>query len=494
MFKYSISKFFNYVQKDTLIDWLEKYGVSQGFKKENSQKQKELFASGVNLEAQVVEMLKAKINMTDLTHLKFKNHTHRDRTAKMINEKKEFIYQGLLCGLESEYVNSQPYGIPDIIMRKDIFDNLTENVFQSQDKAENNYVVVDIKKSLKLNKNMTVSKSTNNYKWLEFQLCSYELFLSKLTNRLPQDVYVMSLDKENNLITGKIKFVEPDIKEAIQYLTELEENGWKWIPYPKPSCDYMYPNMNNKYDFSWRKVKQDIAFRIGELTLLPYVSVDARKQLWNKDIRSFNQENCVDEICQIAKIPPYVPEVVRANQMEGSELNVNDVKQDLNFLINDRPCIYVDMETRQDGKVFLSCVYHPKDNLYKEFYCSKKDFDESKVVNETKEYINKLCNDNDICVIYYAGQEEKVLGIKSGIDLYEVLRKNKYAKHGLLTYGLKDIYNCTFRRKIETRITNGLEAMTLYEEDDEKNKQNLIKYVQKDVTILAKLVHRFLNY
>ena len=59
------SKFFNYVQKDTLIDWLEKYGVSQGFKKENSLKQKELFASGVNLEAQVVEMLKAKINMTD---------------------------------------------------------------------------------------------------------------------------------------------------------------------------------------------------------------------------------------------------------------------------------------------------------------------------------------------------------------------------------------------------------------------------------------------
>jgi hypothetical protein len=103
-------------------------------------------------------------------------------------------------------------------------------------------------------------------------------------------------------------------------------------------------------------------------------------------------------------------------------------------------------------------------------------------------------NADEYCVIYYAGQEEKMLEIQNGIDLYQILRKHNYAKSGVFSYQLKEIYNHTFRRKIETTIANGLDAMNLYEEDDEKHKNNLCEYVKKDVDVMVKLVSRFLSY
>ena len=79
--------------------------------------------------------------------------------------------------------------------------------------------------------------------------------------------------------------------------------------------------------------------------------------------------------------------------------------------------------------------------------------------------------------------------------MYEVIKQNHYAKHGLMSYGLKDIYNESFRRKIETKITNGYDAMCLYDNSDDENvRKDLYDYVQKDVDILALLVNRFLNW
>lgn len=144
---------------------------------------------------------------------------------------------------------------------------------------------------------------------------------------------------------------------------------------------------------------------------------------------------------------------------------------------------------------------------YKHFWCGKDDIinNESRVINETKEYIKTLQKEKveddatdkkeNYCVVYYGGQEAKLLEIKNGLDLYEVIKQNHYAKHGLMSYGLKDIYNESFRRKIETKITNGYDAMCLYDSSDNKDvRKDLYEYVQKDVDILALLVNRFLNW
>jgi hypothetical protein len=520
MFVYSISKFFNAVQKDFIIDWLEMYGKSAGFHKKKSAFQQKLFASGINIENKIFDLLKQTFNqdsdgnslnnIIDLTRLKFQNFTHKERTLKHLRDQQKplMIYQAFLCGSD-EFGNERPFGIPDLIMRKDIVKKLmkkniedTENLKEIEETKEedlgktedkNDYVIVDMKKSLKLNKDNTVSKSTNNYNWLEFQLCCYEKFLAHELQRPPQSVYVLSLDKSDNIIIGRIPYVEQDIKTKIEYLKKLSQEGHKWVPYPVPTNDYMYPNMKNTYDFVWRDVKLEIAKKIGELTLLPYMTIEIRRELWNNCVRTYKTANCVDVLKSLNKVPEYVLEIIKANQDIGLEINAEKVKEDLLTQINNRKLVFVDLETSQKGKVFLSCVYDQDKKEHTQYYCCKSELSDNNVLEKTKTLI-KGFNKDEYCVIYYAGQEEKMLEIQNGIDLYQILRKHNYAKSGVFSYQLKEIYNNTFRRKIETSITNGLDAMNLYEEDDEKHKNNLCEYVKKDVDVMVKLVSRFLSY
>lgn len=525
MFVYSVSKFFNAVQKDWIIDWLEMYGKSCGFYKKTSKFQQKLFQEGMNIEDHVINMLKQKFLppcdqdtqntsniFTDLTRLKFQNFTHKDRTLKcLLTDKPAMIYQGLLCGSQ-EFGNERPYGIPDLIMRKDILETLlnksskeeskneTEKVEKVENKKEeekvendmNDYVIIDIKRSLKLNKNGTVSMSTNNYKWLEFQLCVYEKFLADELKRPPQSVYVMSVDDLDNIIIGRIPYVEHDLKKHIEYLRKLKQEGSKWVPYPQPTNEFMYPNMKNTYDFVWKDTKVDIAKKIGELTLLPYVSVEVREELWKNNVMTYKHEKCIDILKTIEKVPIYVHDIIRANQDIGLEINAEKVKEELKLLTNNKKLVFVDMETTNRGKVFLSCVYDDENKSHTHYFSDKKNLNDDKVLQDTRTLLRKY--KEDCCIIFYAGQEEKILEIDNGIDLYKILRKHNYAKSGVFSYQLKEIYNNTFRRKIDTRITNGQDAMNLYEEDDEKHKKDLYEYVQKDVDIMVKLVSRFLNY
>ena len=52
MFDYSISKFYNYIQKDYIMDWLNLYGDSLGFKKDK--KDTTFMDNGNNIEKKII--------------------------------------------------------------------------------------------------------------------------------------------------------------------------------------------------------------------------------------------------------------------------------------------------------------------------------------------------------------------------------------------------------------------------------------------------------
>ena len=506
MFKYSISKFYNYIQKDYIIDWLNLYGTSMGFKKEK--KNTYFMDLGNDLEKKVLEVLSRDKKVSDLTQFLFKNHTHKTRTLKALSENPDFIYQGLVS--EDCF-----YGIPDFIVKKKVvaewmgkYNKALEYIVEDDE----GYVIVDVKSSCKIADGM-VLKTTRNYQWLQFQMSMYCKMLSAMTSKPCTHAYIISM-KNNEIMMGSIELCKINMEELKKYMNDMTIEGPQWKLFPKPSVDYLYPNMKNDYAQEWRTTKEYIAKRIGEWTLLPFVSCQTRTQLWEKGFKTFREENILKKLDDIPE--KINKSIIKVNQGDVvcNILNEDKVVEFMNTNIKKEDCLlFIDIETLYTAKEnkmqyvpFMACLYCTKDHK-REIVLSEN----SPLTNdETNEVISKVSDIiekykrryNEVKVVHYSGNEanvfRKIEGV-SYIDLYNVLKSSEFAITGLFSLKLKDLYKCLIRNNEETFITNGFDAMmtgiAYYNEEDKSKKQNykndLDKYISRDVDILLKVYRYF---
>jgi len=507
MFKYSISKFYNYVQKDYIIDWLNLYGVSSGFKKEK--KNTYFMDIGNDLEKQVLQIVSKDKKVTDLTQFLFKNYTHKTRTVKSLTDNSfDFIYQGLVA--EDCF-----YGIPDFIVKKKVVSEWMNKYNESMEylfEDDDGLVIVDVKTSCKIN-NGVVSKSTRNYNWLQFQMSMYCKMLSSMTSKPCKNAYIMSM-KNNKIMIGSIDLCPIDTEALKKYMNDMSIDGAEWKLFPKPSCDYLYPNMKNEYDQEWRTTKEYIAKRIGEWTLMPFITFNDREKLWNKGFKTFREDNILKEI---DNLPVKVHKnMIKVNQGDVicNTLNEDKVVEYIKANISNDDCLlFIDIETlftSNENKMifvpFMACVYCNKD-FKKEIILAES----SPVTNdETNEVISKVSEIiqkykrryENVKVIHYSGNEakvfEKIEGV-SYIDLYSAIKTSDFAITGLFSYRLKDLYKFLVRNNEESNITNGFDAMWhsvfYYDEKDtikkQKYKNDLDQYISRDVEILVKIYRYF---
>lgn len=508
MFKYSISKFYNYVQKDYIIDWLNLYGTSLGFKKEK--KNTYFMDLGNELEKKVLEVVSQNKKMTDLTQFLFKNHTHRTRTLKTLKDNPDFIYQGFVS-------HDSFYGIPDFIVKKKVaaewmtkYNKALEYVFDD----EEGFVIVDVKSSCKIAEGM-VQKSTRNYNWLQFQMSMYCKLLSEMTGSKCKHAYIMSM-KDNNIMMGQIELCDINTEELNKYMSSMTVEGSEWKLFPKPSVDYLYPNMKNDYDQEWRSTKEYIAKRIGEWTLMPFVTCNMREKLWEKGLKTFREK---DILSQLDSIPEKINKsMVKVNQGDVvcTILNEDKVVDYINTNIHKDDCLlFVDIETlytAHENKMiyvpFMACIQSNKDykrEIVLAEECPLTSDETNEIISKVSEIIEKYKRRYEtVKVVHYSGNEanvfRKIEGV-SYIDLYNVLKSSEFAITGLYSLKLKDLYKCIVRNNEETNITNGFDAMmtgiSYYKEEDEKKKQiyknDLNKYISRDVDILLKVYRYFIR-
>lgn len=337
----------NYSQADPLLDWLELYGSSAGFKEDTEvdtydrrtnhplfvMEQSRLF------EHAVIQHLKASIGVTTITERADESRelARAMATAQAMIDGAEIIQGGVLWDAEN-----LAYGLPDLLVRSDVLPGLFEEFPEDYpltapapgiDAPEYHYVIVDIKfKRLKFS--ASGEQVANGIEELpdKAQVYVYNRALGRIQGYLPGRAFLLgrgwertqrgtnysSDDSFNQL--GQVDTTDQRLSQLVDegtlWIRELKANGNSWQVQPIPTNQNLYPNMNNDSDFPWHDAKSTLAHDLHELTSLLHVRVAGRNSALANGLNSWIDPGCSAAAVGItgAAQGPQLQEIIRVNQ------------------------------------------------------------------------------------------------------------------------------------------------------------------------------------
>ncbi len=322
----------NWCHQDPLLDWLELYGTAHGFKRDKEyegydsetdmglfmREKGRAFETGVmrclqERGFQIVRIAEGSRDALDPLML--------DRTLEAMRDQVEILYQPVVWDSAR-----QCHGMPDLLVRSDVLNRLTEQpvlseaeiplsppgerVSESANWGEGapHYRVVDIKfTGLDLTAKGLVGNDGADRR-RKAQLLVYNRALGEMQGFEPPHAYLLgrgwkqTIKKETS--RGDTCFdrlapadmYDPELAQladaAIAWIRRVREEGKDWQVLPRPSVSELYPNMSNTQDSPWHMTKKEIADQIGELTLLWRVTPNNRPIAHQAGVIRFSDDRC----------------------------------------------------------------------------------------------------------------------------------------------------------------------------------------------------------
>jgi hypothetical protein len=401
---FSATKFRNYFMGDPVIDYLNLYGESFGFQKDDKTENaymEYIMQRGQEFEKHIMKLLVPKLKKMTFVDIvrEFPDGFDEDGVHETIRHMRlgtEVIYQGFLADKELHI-----HGIPDLLIRVDKLRELFGGFYPEFDEIQDLstrkgklvfphlYVVVDIKMStLEFMKSGTISRN-KLMKVYAAQLFVYNKILENIlferteieTPFFQPNVFLLGprvkigdnliLDGKQNIarinlnkdldVKGKTeeKIFSHDMRKALNWLKEMYANGDSWNLL-SPSRDELIPNMKNKEDYPWHNVK----------------SILAQQQDLLSDCPGFSHEDSIAITQKRKTIEEHVSEIKNSKKRRAMEV-MNDVRTDDEAdeaeiqMIKDHPAIsdspekmnlYVDFEYISGGEFTFDPNY--RNHLY----------------------------------------------------------------------------------------------------------------------------------
>jgi len=291
----------NYFLNDQILDWFNKYGEEKGFKKDTEENSYVKFCMDRGNEFEDIIINEIKTYNFSFVNVKdsFSNFCKEgvEDTINYMKEGVQIIYQGFLW--------DEPmgiYGIPDLLIRSDIFHKLFENrpnIIAPTNKTFCwSYFVVDIKCStIKIGKENRILNECGK-KVYKSQIFIYNQILENLffgdSDEFTQPIgfilakrYIKNSEHRNGKeILGEIDFNKEkfggEVEKALSWLRDLKLNGSNWDIYNPENKDLL-PNMKNRRDYPWHNAKKLVADKQKELTRIWNVSYKIRNNLLVKN-------------------------------------------------------------------------------------------------------------------------------------------------------------------------------------------------------------------
>ena len=157
---------------------------------------------------------------------------------------------------------------------------------------------------MKLNSDGITLRNGHSVKPFKAQLALYNLAVGEMQGYLPDNSYILGNGWVLNKTVNKRKIIRKssnpfDKLGIIQYKNKDSEyvtkslDGVKWLrqlndstdwTHDPPSNNYIYPNMNNKMDGMYHRVKTQISDKYGEITSIYNCGIQNRNNGFNKKI------------------------------------------------------------------------------------------------------------------------------------------------------------------------------------------------------------------
>ena len=294
----------NFLKKDKIIDWLNKYSNLHNFKKDESQ----YYDYIKSCKEQFVE---SKINH-------YKNLLNID---SLLPKRSRY----LLCPqkynpelfIKNVYVSNQKYMLNtriDLLLGN----NVVKKLFGIKNKEKIYYMVKFIYVRPYFKKNGKLSNNKKIY-ILKNRLFFDHMLLSKNNIPVSKNIFVIFKNGQNVTIkiSNKYEKYKKNIISAIKWNKILNKYGDTWN-LTENYVKYINPNMKNRDDYPWRSAKQQIADTKMEIT-----------DIWNlnyNDKKILNRKYGINNWSELSNSMINKPHTKKQNIMGIININKSDKK------------------------------------------------------------------------------------------------------------------------------------------------------------------------
>jgi hypothetical protein len=265
---------------------------------------KYILEQGVQYEQYILKTLKERFGNkiidieNEFNFEKFQYDKKLEKTQELIKNNIPIIYQGLVCDPDTN-----TFGFPDLIIREDYFNKyfLNENIeilennqsIQSQEDVQDkelyyNYYIIDIKYHTldfkKDSNNIIPNPSQQQYisqmylytkglrhlihpSVIKCNLLDHKSYIIGRSWNFSSDTKISNTNSIGCIDFKKYEKVLEKVNKGLEWYKELKFKGNYWDPL-NPSRYEMYPNMKNEKDNNWKKSKQIISEKIGEISMI----------------------------------------------------------------------------------------------------------------------------------------------------------------------------------------------------------------------------------